>query len=590
MKTAVSRLLAVAAVIMLVGMLPWLSGRSPEYTILRARYAELEATPENLAMIRAQVGLDQGALPVFFRWFGGLLHGDFGSSWVTNTPVLPGTLEALGVSLTLMSFAITVSLILAAALCLPAIVRGARGRPGRGSGVVAASLTAVPEFLLAALLLVTGAIWLGLFPPYGWEGVHYAVLPALALGLPGGGLIGRLLSDSISSAFSEKWVGSWRLAGFSTGQIVLAVLRRALPSVLSQIGLVLVGTTGGAVAVEKVFAIPGIGRATLGAAAAQDIPALQAGILMLLGLAAAIGCLTALGRLLILGPPARSGNVPVATVAQASRPRDFLVPAVAAGVLLLIVVAGLFRDPFAANSSRLAPPSWALPFGADASGRDLLARVGHGAITTLGTAFAVVLACLVIGLIIGLFPLAASGPLEVTNAAPPVLAGIVVAAIAGPSNHGAAVAVALVCWAPLAAHTSALTMEARTLPYVSVLPVLGVGKARILWRHILPSVAGPVFRHAMLRLPGIALALAALGFLGLGSSQPTPEWGLILAEGIGYVERAPWTVWAPAGTLMLSSVLAVSLSSISWSGGGTLRRTPPAVVSAAATEPATVSV
>ena len=74
------------------------------------------------------------------------------------------------------------------------------------------------------------------------------------------------------------------------------------------------------------------------------------------------------------------------------------------------------------------------------------------------------------------------------------------------------------------------------------------------------AVAWPLLRHAMLRLPGIALALAALGFLGLGPQQPTPEWGLILAEGIGYVERAPWAVLAPASALVLASVVAVELA------------------------------
>ena len=81
-----------------------------------------------------------------------------------------------------------------------------------------------------------------------------------------------------------------------------------------------------------------------------------------------------------------------------------------------------------------------------------------------------------------------------------------------------------------------------------------------MFRYVLPAVAWPLLRHAMLRLPGVALALAALGFLGLGPQQPTPEWGLILAEGIGYVERAPWAVLAPASALVLASVVAVGLA------------------------------
>jgi peptide/nickel transport system permease protein len=69
-------------------------------------------------------------------------------------------------------------------------------------------------------------------------------------------------------------------------------------------------------------------------------------------------------------------------------------------------------------------------------------------------------------------------------------------------------------------------------------------------------------RHAMLRLPGVALALAALGFLGLGPQPPSPEWGQLLAEGLPYVERAPWAVAAPTTVLVLTAVLAVALSGL----------------------------
>jgi peptide/nickel transport system permease protein len=561
---ALSRLLALAAVTVVIGLLPWLSGSKPEYTILRARYADREATPETLAMIRDELGLDRGPVAIFLAWAGRVAHGDLGTSWITNTPVGPGTVSALGVSLTLMGCAVAVAAVVAVLLCVPAVARGLAGKPGSGSGAVAAGMTALPEFLLAAMLLIVGAVLLGWFPPYGWQGRHHAVLPALSLGLPAGGLIGRLASEAISAAFAEKWVATWRLAGARRGQLTAAVLRRAMPSVTSQVGLVLIGLTGGAVAVEKVFAIPGLGRAILGAASAQDIPALQAGVLALLLLAVIVGSACAAVRLLLLGRALRSGTVPAPESMRFTRRSEMLLPLAVALALVLLVVAGLLRDPFASEHARLAAPSLALPFGADSSGRDLLARVGHGALSTLGTSLLVVLVCLVLGLVIGLFPHASIGPVEVANAAPPILVGLMVAVVTGPSLLGAAIAVALVGWAPLAAHAAALGQEARARPFVKILPVLGVGPARILLRYVLPAILGPVFRHAMLRIPGIALALASLGFLGLGPRQPTPEWGLILAEGINYVERAPWTVAAPAAALVLTSVLAVSLSGLNW--------------------------
>lgn len=557
-----SRAGALLAVVMVIGMLPWLSGQSPEYTVLRARYADLEATPESLALVRAELGLDRGPVPVFLDWFGGVLTGDFGSSWISNAPVLPGTLGALGVSVTLMLCAGVVALVLAGLLALPSLVRGARGRHRRDPGILATTATSLPEFLLASLFLVVGAVWLGWFPPSGWQGLHYAVLPALAMGLPAGGLMGKLLSDAVNSAGNEQWVSAWLSAGFSSRRIAAGLLRRAMPTVSSQAALVIIGLTGGAVAVERVFAIPGIGRATLGAATAQDIPVLQAGVLALLVLAVVAGIIAEVVRRILLGPAGRLGTVPVAVVPPVFRRRNLAVPVGAALLLGLITLLGVLRDPFASAHPRLAPPSWALPFGADASGRDLLARVGHGTVSTVGTALVVVLVSLVIGILIGSLPHLSTGPLEVANAAPPVITGILVAAVSGASIGGAALAVALVSWAPLAAHTSALTLQARSLPFVAVLPVLGVGRTRILVRHILPHVIGPLFRHAMLRLPGVALALAALGFLGLGANPPSPDWGLVLAEGMAYVERAPWTVFAPASALVLASVLAVSASGL----------------------------
>lgn len=79
---------------------------------------------------------------------------------------------------------------------------------------------------------------------------------------------------------------------------------------------------------------------------------------------------------------------------------------------------------------------------------------------------------------------------------------------------------------------------------------------------MLPATAAPLLRHGMLRLPGVALALASLGFLGLGAQPPSPEWGLLLSEGVDYVERAPWSTLAPAAALILTSVLAVSAAGL----------------------------
>jgi peptide/nickel transport system permease protein len=553
-----SRLFALLAMISLIGLMPWLSGRDPALSLLRARSAEQEATPEALNAIRQRFALDDGPLILLGRWLNGVLHGDAGHSWISGRPVLEGLLQATGVSLTLMGYALAIALLVALLLALPTLWRGLHGEYRRPAGLLAVALTALPEFLLAALLLILGAVWLNWFPPYGWQSLRHVVLPALALGLPAGGLLGLLFSDGLAATLSERWLITWSLAGITRWHCLLAVLHRTLPALLPQIGLVLVGLTGGAIAVEKVFAIPGLGRATLGAAIAQDLPTLQCGILILLLIAFSTGFLAQAAHYLLLGRVAPS--LANSTPPQHSGKGSYVFAALAALLLCWLVLSGIIRDPLSSLHIRLQPPSLDLPFGADATGRDILARVAYGALNTSLLALAVSFASLFLGIMFGLMPRLMCGMIELANATPPIIAGLLVVAISGPSAYGAACAVMLVSWAPLAAHCASLLTEARTQPYIRMLPVLGMGRLRTLTHYLLPALWGPLLRHAMMRLPGIALALAALGFLGLGPQPPSAEWGLVLAEGMPYIERAPWGVLAPAIALILLAVLAVTLA------------------------------
>jgi len=210
-----------------------------------------------------------------------------------------------------------------------------------------------------------------------------------------------------------------------------------------------------------------------------------------------------------------------------------------------------------ANNAYLAP-SWAHPLGTDGLGRDVLARLGHGATPTVGTAAAICLLSLLAALALGFLPGVAAGAAEIAVYMVPVIVGILVAAVAGPGTGGAALAVALISWPPLAAHAAALVQEVRASSFLLAQRAIGAPPWWILTRHVVPSVTAPVARHALLRLPGIALALASLGFLGLGAQPPAPEWGLLLDESRAYVERAPWAALAPAVALALLAGLAVS--------------------------------
>ncbi|MEV6650038.1 ABC transporter permease subunit [Streptomyces sp. NPDC051219] len=564
MKAALTRVTGLAAVTACVGLLPWLSGRDPALTVLRARSAEQEPTAEALASIRDDLGLGAGPLSLLGDWAGGLVRGDLGTSWVSGADVLPSVLSGLGVSLGLMGASLLVALVTATALCAVPLVRGARATARHRSGTAAAILVSLPEFLLATVGLLVLGVWWGLLPTSGWQGPSHLVLPALALGIPAGGLLGRLVDDALPAVFAERWTELWRASGVTAWRIAAAALRRSLPSVLPQLELVAVGLTGGAVAVETVFAIPGIGRTALGAAKSQDLPMLQGVVLALLVLGLLAGALTHLVRRRLLGPGLRDAQLALAAPAPPVPGRlRTAVPIVLGAALTAIVGAGLLRDPYAVDTAlRLAAPSGAHPLGTDGLGRDVLARIGHGAAATVGVAFAVCGVSCLLALAIGFLPSVAAGASDIANALPPVIVGIFVSAALGPGTGGASLAVALVSWPPLAAHAAALVQEVRASGFLAAQRAIGSSRFWILTRHVLPSVAGPVVRHAVLRLPGIALALASLGFLGLGAQPPAPEWGLLLDESRAYMERAPWAALAPAGALALLAGLAVSLAAL----------------------------
>ncbi|MFF5895552.1 ABC transporter permease subunit [Streptomyces argenteolus] len=561
MRYLAGRAGALLAVVAVIGLLPRLTRTDPALTILHARYADRPPTPEVLDAIRAETGLDGGPLRVLGAWAAGLLRGDLGDSWVSGQPVGPDVTSAFGVSLTLMGVSLTVAALLALALAGGTLRRGARRRlVTTRAGAGAAVLAALPEFLLAAVLATVLAVQLGWFPALGWGGPEQIVLPALAMGVPAGALLGRLLDDALPAAFAEPWARAATAHGLPARRIAGQALRRVLPALLPQLGLVVVGLTGGAVAVETLYAVPGLGGTALAAALAQDLPVLQACVLFLLLLGVAAGLAARLGSRALLGPARTDGALPpLVAPALPTRHAVTVAAVVLAAVFAAVVLTGLARDPLHADAAaRLASPSAAHPLGTDSLGRDVLARLAHGAARTVLAAVAVSAVTLVLGLVAG--AVRAGALIETANALPAVLAGLLVAGVAGPGPWGAAGAVAAVAWAPLAAHTAALCAQERAAPHVAVARALGAGRWHRLRRHILPGVVPPVVRHAVLRIPAVALALASLGFLGLGTAAPAPEWGRMLSENMAYAERAPWAVLAPAAALAALGALAVLTS------------------------------
>ncbi|TDC85427.1 ABC transporter permease subunit [Micromonospora sp. KC606] len=560
-RAGVGRVVAGTTLLAAVALLPWLSGTDPALTVLRARSADQDPTPAQLAAVREQLGLDAGPVRHLATWLAGLPRGDAGVSWVSGEPVLPQVTTALGVSVTLMLGALVVTIAVAALISARTLYLGSRRRLRRGrAGTGAAAVAALPKFLLASLLATLFGVWLGWFPSSGWEGPGSMVLPALALGVPSGAMIGGLLDQSLPATLNETWVRTWHGCGFPPGYLARHALRRTLAGVLPQLLPTVVALVGGAVAVEKIFNIPGLGRLALDAAVAQDLPPLQTATLVLVLLGVAAGLLIQAVRRALLGPALRDGALPALHPPALPRSRAARRAAgFCALALFTLVVAGLLRDPLHVDTAaRLLSPSAAHPLGTDALGRDLLARLGHGAVRTTGVAVAVTVVSIVVGLLLATAGKVSAGLTEVMSTLPAVLVGLLTTAVTGPSVWGAAGAVCLVAWTPYAAQAAALLEQERASGHLHASIAFGAGPAHLLRRHLLPAVLPAVLRNALLRLPTTILVLASLGFLGLGEQPPTPEWGRLLLENQPYAELAPWTVLGPACALVLLSVLAVS--------------------------------
>lgn len=554
-----SRIASLIVVVILVGLMPDIAGIDPSQSILRARAGQQHLlTPEALAAVRADLQLGRSAIERLIDWVGSAFSGDLGESWIDGSSVALGIQKTASTSLFLMSSALVMTFALCGAGLLATLRSWKKGKLGQSYSSLSTVLISLPEYVVASVLILVFSIWLGWLPPYGWQGWQDIWLPSLALALPASGLFSRLLRDSLQRVLNEPWVITWLSANVHSNQIIRFALKRALSSLIPQIAMIVIGLTGGAVAVELIFSIPGIGRMVLGAAKAQDLPMLQGGLLVLLLFSIAVSSMSLFVQQLILGHSLKSGKL-ISSHSSFRFTQSRTKRAVAFSIfsfLIAIVVWAAFRDPYTSQFSRLADPSWQAPLGADGIGRDLLARIGSGMVATFQAGILATFLSLVTGIIMGFNTRFSQGLIEITKGIPYIIAGLLVAGLTGMNPNSALIAIVLVSWAPLAAHCSSLIVEAKAQPYTHLAPLWGTSKLRIFRFYLLPYVLPPLLRHAMLRLPVITLSLTSLSFIGLGSKPPAPEWGLMIAENLPYIERAPLAVMGPiVGLILLGAAI-----------------------------------
>ncbi|SNT73000.1 ABC transporter permease [Paracoccus seriniphilus] len=253
------------------------------------------AQPETLAALRQQMGLDQPLPLRYAQWLLALLQGDFGQSLTYKTPVAQMILDRMQVSLPLAVMALT----LAAAIAFPAGLFAAsrRGRPGDVAVMGATQLgIALPNFWFAMLLVLVFAIKLRWFPAGGFPGwsqplasLKSLLLPALALALPQAAILARVLRSALIETQQQDYIRTARAKGLSAGQVLRRhALRNAMVSVLTIMGLQFSFLLAGAIIIENVFFLPGLGRLIFQAINQRDLIVVQSSVLVLVAAVIAV--------------------------------------------------------------------------------------------------------------------------------------------------------------------------------------------------------------------------------------------------------------------------------------------------------------
>ncbi|MET7730390.1 ABC transporter permease [Streptomyces sp. NPDC005402] len=239
------------------------------------------ATEAQLDTARHELGLDQPLWVQYWRWLSKALHGDFGTSLINRQPVTAQLDDRLWPSLSLIIGATLLAAVVGILLGVRGAQRGVLGQAVKSGSVIG---LAIPDFWLGLVLVVLFAVQLPLFPPTGYVPLpedpaawfDSLVLPVVTLAVPATAVIAKQSRDAVATALDQPFVRTLRAAGVPERSVVYRhALKNAAVPVLTVIGTVFVGALGGAVAVEFIFAIPGLGSTAVQATASHDLPLIE---------------------------------------------------------------------------------------------------------------------------------------------------------------------------------------------------------------------------------------------------------------------------------------------------------------------------
>lgn len=241
------------------------------------------------------------------------------------------------------------------------------------------------------------------------------------------------------------------------------------------------------------------------------------------------------------------------------------------GCLLFLIVVGvaLFADVIAPHPfdklnlpRALESPSRDHPFGTDQYGRCIFSRVVYGSRIALWIGLMVVCVQVFLGVLLGLIAGFYGGPVDrflsfltdLTWSLPPIVLALAMVTALGPSLNNVVLSVAIISWPGIARLVRSKAQSIKNMPYVEAARVLGESDLSIMFKYILPNTLGIVIVMTTLALPGAIMSTTGLSFLGLGSQPPSPDWGVILSEGMNYIDRGPWISIFPGLALIWTTL------------------------------------
>lgn len=307
MRYAVTRMVLLLAGLLVASVLIFLTLRVLPGDVA-AVIGGTTSSPEQVAAIREGLGLDRALVVQYTDWIGGLLRGDLGTSLLTGAPVADELASKAQVTVPLG----VMSLLIALAFSVPLGVASAlrRGRAdGTALSVAAQSLAAVPVVWAGLMLVVVFAVWLGWlpaqgFPRNGWDdpaaAIRSLILPALTIGVVEGAMLMRFVRSATLQAIGQDYVRTAAAKGLTRTR---ALIRHGLPnvalSIITVLGLQIAGIVVGAVIIEQLFSLPGVGRMLVTDVGQRDLPKVQSELLALTGFVLVIGFVVDLVQRLI---------------------------------------------------------------------------------------------------------------------------------------------------------------------------------------------------------------------------------------------------------------------------------------------------